>query len=219
MKIKTDSELQQDVLAQLKFEPSLNAARIGVEVDRGIVTLAGKVDSYFEKINAERAAQRVAGVTAVAVEIEVAIPGPYHRTDADIARTAASVLQWMTNFPKDAVKVIVDNGIITLSGDLAWQHQKLAAGDAVRYLSGVIAVNNMITLKPAATTADVKSEIEAALRRQAGVDAENISVKVSGSEVTISGSVHSWAERNLVAHSAWGTAGVRNVVDHTTLQY
>jgi osmotically-inducible protein OsmY len=219
MNIKTDDELQQDVISQLEFEPSLNAARIGVEVDRGVVTLTGKVDNYFEKVNAERAAQRVAGVTALAVEIEVAIPGPLRRTDADIARNAASVLQWMTNLPKDSVKVIVDNGIITLSGDLAWQHQKLAAGDAVRFLSGVIAVNNMIALKSEASSGDVKAHLEAALKRQAGIDAQAISVKVSGSEVTLSGKVHSWAERNLIAHSAWATAGVRSVIDHTTLQY
>jgi osmotically-inducible protein OsmY len=219
MKMKTDSELQQDVLAQLKFDPSINAAHIGVEVDGGVVTLAGKVDSYFEKVNAERAAQRVSGVSALAIEIDVAIPGPYQRTDADIARNAASVLQWMTNLPKDSVKVMVDNGIVTLSGELSWQHQRLAAADAVRFLGGVVGVNNSIAIKPAVSTGAVKTEIEAALKRQANVDAGRISVKVSGSEVTLSGTVHSWAERNLVAHSAWGTPGVRNVVDQTTLSY
>jgi osmotically-inducible protein OsmY len=217
MKIKTDSELQDDVIAQLKFEPSINATAIGVEVSRGVVTLVGKVGSYSEKVLAEHAAQRVSGVTALAVQIEVELAGPNKRTDADIARNAASVLQWMTNLPKDSVKVMVENGIVTLSGELPWQYQRIAASDAVRYLAGVTGVYNTIAIKPAATSAVVKNQIEDALKRQANIDAQKISVSVAGAEVTISGVVHSWAERNLVTHSAWGTPGVRNVVDQTTL--
>jgi len=217
MRIKTDSELQDDVIAQLKFEPSINATGIGVEVDAGVVTLVGKVASYSEKVMAERTAQRVSGVTALAVEIEVELTGPNQRTDADIARTAASVLQWMTNLPKDAVKVMVENGGVTLTGELPWQYQKIAASDAVRYLAGVRSVYNNIAIKPTTSSAVVKNQIENALKRQSNIDAQQISVTVSGSEVTLSGVVHSWAERNLVTHSAWATPGVRNVVDETTL--
>ena len=217
--MKTDAQLQQDVIAELSWEPSVNAAQIGVEVKDGIVTLAGHVDSYAEKWDAERAAQRVHGVKALAIEMDVALPGSSKRNDVDIARSAENVLQWMTYLPKDSVKLKVENGWITLTGELDWEYQRQAAANAVRYLMGVTGISDQIVIKPKVSLSAVKSDIEAALKRRAHTDAEKISVKVQGADVTLTGTVHSWSERDLATHSAWGTPGVRNVVDNMTVGY
>jgi osmotically-inducible protein OsmY len=217
--MKTDLELKQDVIAELRWEPSVNAAQIGVEVKEGIVTLAGHVDSYTEKLHAERAAQRVAGVKGLAVEMDVKLPGSNKRTDADIARTAHNVLQWTTYLPPDAVRVKAENSWVTLSGEVEWDYQRQAAADAVRYLVGVTGVSDQITIKPSASSNAVKSEIEAALKRRAKTDAQLISVEVDGADVTLSGTVHSWSERELAADSAWASPGVRKVVDNITIAY
>ena len=217
--MKTDSQLQQDVMAELKWEPAVHAEQIGVEVKNGIVTLAGEVSSYTEKWNAERAAQRVNGVKALAVEMKVKLSEFGKRTDADIAESAKNILGWTSSLPADAVKVLVEGGWLTLSGDVEWQYQRQAATDNVRYLLGVTGVSDQIGIKPALSATLVKSDIEAALKRRAAADAKEISVAVSGSDVTLRGTVHSWAERDLATTSAWGTPGVRNVVDKLTLAY
>ena len=214
--MKTDSQLQQDVMAELKWEPTIEAAQIGVEVKGGIVTLAGHVDSYAEKWHAERAAQRVAGVKALTVEIEVKLPGMSARTDVDIARSAENVLLWTILPPKDGIKVMVENGWITLSGEVDWGFQRVAATTAVRYLMGVKGVSNRIEIKPKVALSAVKSEIETALKRRAKADAQDIKVQVDGNAVTLTGVVHSWSERELATDSAWSTPGVRNVVDKMT---
>ena len=213
MKMKTDAQLQQDVLAELKWEPSVNATDIGVEVKDGIVTLAGHVPNYAEKWGAERAAQRVAGIKALAVEIKVNLLGLGRRSDADIAHSATQVLGWMSKLPKDAVKVMVEDGWITLSGEVDWHYQRQAAAAAVRYLLGVSGVSDQITIAHKVSLSAVKADIEAALKRRARSDAQEISVKVDGSQVTLSGTVANWGERGLAVHSAWGTSGVRNVID------
>ena len=215
--MKTDSQVQQDVLAELKWEPSVNAAQIGVEVKDGIVTLAGHVGSYAEKFDAERAAQRVSGVKALAIEMDVTLPGFGKRNDADIARSAESALQWTTFLPKDSVKVMVEGGRITLSGEVHWEYQRQSAAAAVRYLLGVTGVSDQIVIKPKVSASAVKSEIEAALKRHAHADAQKISVEVRGADVTLRGKVPTWSERDMARHSAWGTPGVRNVVDHMTV--
>ena len=218
--MKTDTQLQQDVIAELKWEPSVNAAQIGVEVKDGIVTLAGHVSSYAEKWDAERAAQRVSGVKALAIEMDVKLAGSSKRTDADIARSAGNVLEWATYLPKDSVKVMVESGWITLSGEVDWEYQRQAAAKGVRYLMGVTGVSDQIVLKnPKVSLSAVKSEIEAALKRRATADAQKISVEVHGADVTLTGKVHSWSERDLARHSAWGTSGVQNVVDNMTVTY
>jgi osmotically-inducible protein OsmY len=211
--MKTDSQLQQDVLAELKWEPSVDAADIGVEVSDGVVTLAGHVKSYAEKWEAERAAQRVSGVQALAVEMDVTLPGTVNRNDVDIARAAEKVLKWTTTLPKDAVKVLVEGGWITLSGEVAWGYQRQAATEAVRFLMGVRGVSDQIAITPQATASIVKADIEAALKRRARDDAQSISVDVKDGDVTLTGTVHSWSERDLARHSAWGTTGVCKVVD------
>jgi osmotically-inducible protein OsmY len=215
--MKTDTQLQQDVIAELKWESSVNASQIGVEVKDGVVTLAGEVSSFAEKWNAENAALRVYGVKALAIDLDVKLSGLGKRTDADIARSAENALDWSSFLPNDSLKVMVENGWITLSGEADWQYQKLAAADALRYLVGVTGVSNQILVKPKLTSGSVKSDIEAALRRRANGDAKNITVEVSGNDVTLSGKVHSWSERELARQSAWGTPGVWNVVDNITV--
>jgi osmotically-inducible protein OsmY len=217
--MKTDSQLQQDVMAELKWEPAVHATQIGVEVKNGVVTLAGEVGSYAEKWNAERAAQRVNGVKALAIEMKVKLSGFGKRTDADIAESAQNILAWTGSLPADAVKVLVEGGWLTLSGDVEWQYQREDAADSVRYLSGVTGVSNQIAIKPSLSATVVKSDIEAAIKRRAAADAKTIAVEVKGTEVTLTGTVHSWAERDLATRSAWGSAGVRHVVDKMNLVY
>lgn len=217
--MKTDSQLQQDVMAELKWEPAVHAAQIGVEVKDGVVTLAGEVSSYYEKLNAEHAAQRVAGVKALAVEMTVKIGEFGKRSDADIAQSAKNIIGWTSSLPADAVKVMVEGGWLTLSGDVEWQFQRQDAANSVRYLSGVRGVSNQIAIKPTLSATAVKSDIEAALKRRATDDANTISVAVKGGDVTLTGTVHSWDERDLATRSAWGSSGVRNVVDKMTLMY
>lgn len=215
--MKTDSQLQQDVSAELQWEPSICAAHIGVEVRDGVVILAGQVGSYTEKWNAERAAQRVSGVHAIATELKVHLPGDSQRTDAEIARSAQHLLGLSSSFPADAVNVTVETGWVTLTGKVDWQYQRRAAAAAVRHLVGVIGVSDKIDLKPSLTASGIQSDIEAAMMRSSISDAKNIIVKLHGAEVTLTGTVKSWADRAIATHSAWGTPGVNSVVDTMTL--
>lgn len=217
--MKTDAQLQQDVMAELQWEPAVHAAQIGVEVKNGVVTLAGEVSSYTEKLNAERAAQRVSGVKALAVEMTVTLSAFGKRTDADIAGSARNILGWSSSLPVDAVQVMVEGGWLTLSGDVEWQFQRQDAADCVRGLTGVTGVSNQIAIKPSPSATLVKADIEAALARRAKADAQTITVAVKGAEVTLSGSVHSWSERDLATRSAWATPGVREVVDKMSIVY
>jgi osmotically-inducible protein OsmY len=217
--MKTDTQIQSDVIAELGWEPSIHSEEIGVEVKDGIVTLAGHVGTYAEKLEAERTALRVFGVKALAVEIDVRIAGISARTDADIARTVENVLQWTTYLPKDSVQIKVEGGRVTLSGEVNWEYQRKAAVDAVRYLMGVKGVTDLILIKPTVSAPLVKADIEAALKRRAQRDSNHISVSVKGHDVTLTGSVHSWSDRDLATHTAWGTPGVRSVVNNTTLSY
>lgn len=217
--MKTDSQLQQDVMAELKWEPAVHAEQIGVEVKDGIVTLAGHVDSYPAKWNAERAAQRVAGVKALAVEIDVKLSGSDQRNDGDVARSCENVLLWTTYLPKDSVKVMVEGGWVTLSGQVQWGFQRATATAAVRYLAGVKGVSDQITIKPGVTASVVKGDIEAALKRRATNEANGIKVAVNGSEVTLSGKVPTWAERDAAGSAAWSSPGVKNVIDNIAIAY
>ena len=217
--MKTDSELQKDVMAELAWEPSIHATQIGVEVKDGVVTLEGNVATYTEKWNAELAAQRVAGVKALAIELKVKLIESGVRTDSDIATSARNVLQWTSAVQSDAVKITVEKGWITLTGQVDWKFQKEAAADAVRFLSGVVGVSDQITIAPSVKAAVVKADMEAAIKRAATEDAKHITVGVSGSDVTLSGSIQSWAERDLATQSAWNSPGVTKVIDKMTLSY
>ena len=217
--MKTDTQLQSDVMAELKWDPSLNAAEIGVQVKNGVVTLSGHVDKYAEKWAAEKAAQKVTGVKALAVELNVTLPGSSNRSDADIARTAESVLEWTTNWPKDHIKVMVEKGWVTITGMVDYEYQRQLASSAVRHLMGVTGVSNQVTIKSKLTSSTVKSDIEAALKRRALTDAQEIMVTVNGSKVTLTGVVHSWSERDMVSDSVWNTPGVTDVNDNISVAY
>jgi osmotically-inducible protein OsmY len=215
--MKTDAKLQLDVLEELKWEPAVNAEQIGVEVKDGIVTLVGHVGSFAEKWHAEEAAQRISGVKALAVEIDVTLPGECHRHDAEIARAAENILEWLVILPKDTVKVMVENGWITLSGELEWGYQRQLAVGAVRYLMGVRGVSDQILITPKMSSRAIKSDIEAALKRRLTDDTHNIMVDIHGSDVTLTGTVHNRSERVLASQSAWSSPGVRKVVDNITI--
>jgi osmotically-inducible protein OsmY len=176
--------------------------------------LSGHVGSYAEKVNAARAAERVQGVQALAIELDVRLPSSCHRNDVDIARSAENVLDWTTYLPKDSLKVRVEKGWITLSGELDWDFQRQAATQAVHSLLGVTGVSDQIVLNPKVSMQAVKTDIEEALKRRTHADAQLINVHVQGNDVTLSGPVHSWAERSLARNSAWSTPGVHQVVDN-----
>jgi len=198
--MKTDAELQQDIMDELKWEPTLKAAEIGVAVKDGVVTLSGYVDSFWKKWTAERAAARVFGVKAVAEEIQVRLPGSLKRSDEDIAGAVANALEWNVGVPYDRVKVQVQDGLVTLSGEVDWWYQKDAAEDAVRKLVGVVLVSNNITVKPAVKPLALKGKIENAFRRNALLDTRRVTIETRGGKVILRGSVRSWAER---AEAQW----------------
>jgi osmotically-inducible protein OsmY len=209
--MKSDRELQIDVLDELRWEPDVKATDIGATVKDGVVTLVGTVDSYAEKWAAERAMKRLPGVKALAIEIEVEPPGGSQRTDSDIAGAAEHALKWHVLVPDDRIKVTVENGRLTLEGEVDRQFQKSAAERAVLHLTGVKGVTNQITIKPKVAPAKVKEQIEAAFKRNALFDAHQINVQVDGSKVTLSGSVGSWVERDEAEDSAWAAPGVSEV--------
>jgi osmotically-inducible protein OsmY len=211
-----DTELQHNVQNALDWEPSVDAADIGVTVDQGVVTLRGDVKTYAEKAAAERVALRVYGVKAVANDIEVRILPGAKRTDAEIAAAAVNALSWNTQVPA-GIHVTVDHGWITLRGEVAWFYQKSAAERSVRFLPGVIGVSNTVAVRPQVSAADVSTKIEAALKRSAEVDARRIHVNTMDGKVVLNGNVHSWSERLEAAQAAWSAPGVREVENKLTV--
>jgi osmotically-inducible protein OsmY len=213
----TDRELQEHVLSALQWEPSVDAADIGVSVDKGVVTLRGDVKTFAEKATAERVALRVYGVNAVANDINVKIVASPERTDTDVAHAVVSALKWSAVVPDDKINVAVSNGWVTLKGRVDWEYQRAAAVTAVRDILGVRGVTNAIMLEPHVSIPDVKAKIEAALRRSAEVDARRINVVVADDRVILSGNVHSWNERNEARRAAWAAPGVKDVEDRITV--
>ena len=215
--MNTDSQLQSDVQSELKWQPSVNAAHIGVAAKDNVITLTGQVAHYTEKAAAEAAVKGVYGVKAVANDIVVELASSCRRSDPDIASAALSALTWDFEVPTDQVKVIVKEGVITLEGSVDWQYQRDAAKRCVQYLMGVTAVHNLISIKPTVKCADIKDQIEEAFRRHADLDARRIGVNAHGNAVTLSGSVSSWMERDEAMMAAWSAPGVASVNDKLTV--
>jgi osmotically-inducible protein OsmY len=212
-----DKALRQNIIDELDFEPSINAANIGVAVGKGVVTLTGHVESYAEKIAAERAVERVRGVRAVAQEIEVRYAGHQRRADDEIAQRSLDIINWSVQVPSDSIKVEVENGWITLKGTVEWQYQKRAAESAVRRLSGVRGVSNLIEIKPQLAASDVRQKIMNALKRNAEVEADNIRVVVDNDKVILEGTVRARYERNLAERAAWSAPGIKDVEDRLSI--
>lgn len=218
--MKSDRELQQDVIDELKWEPSVSSPRIGVEVDDGIVTLTGHVESHAQKCAAEKAAQRVLGVKGLVIRIETALPATSRRSDEDLARAARHALEWNSFVPADSVNVSVENAWITLSGTVDWAYQRDAARDAIVPIIGVAGVTCDVSIKPKRVPldpADIKRRIEAALLRNAHTDARSLEIEVYGEEVVLSGTPASYAERAAALDAIWAAPGVRRVIDNTTV--
>jgi osmotically-inducible protein OsmY len=216
--MKTDAQLQHNVIESLRWEPSVTEKGIGVTVTDGIVTLRGAVPGYGEKIAAERAAERVKGVRGVALELHVELPKMFEHSDVEMARSAANVLDWNSYLPKDRVKVRVERGHLTLDGTVETAFQRAEAERAVTNLAGVRGVTNMIIVVPTqASAAHIQSDIEAAFERTAKLDIANIQVETAADTVTLRGTVQSYPERRLAERAAWAAPGVRNVENYLTV--
>jgi len=216
---RTDEQIQQETLAELKYEPRVTPNEIGVVVKNGVVALTGWVDSYTKRWAAEEAAHRVRGVKAVANDIEVRLPGSSERTDADIAAAAIRALHVDAVLPVDKIDVTVSKGWVTLKGEVEWQYQKEDAERVVRRLTGVKGVVNSITVKPRLTPSELKEKIEKALVRSAETDAERIQVEVQGSKVILRGIVRAWAEKQEAERAAWAAPGVTAVENRIQISY
>jgi osmotically-inducible protein OsmY len=207
-------QLRRDILDELEYEPSVDAAHIGVAVDKGVVTLTGHVAKYAEKQAALAAVRRIQGVRAIAEEIKVRYPSDKKTSDDEIAKRAIDILGWDTMVPSGSIQVMVRDGWVTLTGTVDWYYQKTHAEEDIRKLSGVHGVINSIEIKPSIRANDVKRKIEEALKRHAEIEANAIRVTVQeGNKVVLEGKVDNWGERYAVENAAWSAPGVKSVED------
>ena len=213
-----DKMIRDNILAELDYEPSLDAAHIGVTVEDGVVTLTGHVSSYAERLAAEAATRRIKGVRAIAQDIAVRLPENKKTADDEIAKRVLSILRWNVQVPDNTIQVTVRDGWVTLAGAVDWQYQRAAAEHAVRKLSGVTGVLNSIVVSAHVQVPDVQRNIEAALKRCAEVEAKGIRVAVKDGTVTLDGTVDNWEERAAVERAAWASPGVLSVQDHVRIR-
>jgi osmotically-inducible protein OsmY len=211
--MKSDAQIQKDVIAQLNWEPILNAAAIGVSVKEGVVTLNGTVDTFAKKMAAERATKKVYGVKAVAEDIQVGESPIFKRTDAEIAEAILNALKWHSAVREDKIKIKVEKGVVTLEGEVEWEYQRSAVKKAIENLIGIRMIYNFIDVKPIVSASDLKSKIKAALQRSASLEAAKISVEVTGSIAVIRGNVHSIGEKEDAESAVWLAPGIK-VVDN-----
>jgi osmotically-inducible protein OsmY len=209
--MNTNSDLQQKVTQELLWDPSLDSSHIGVAVKEGIVTLTGYVTSYFEKKISERIVKRVANVKAVVDELDVKLPGSSERSDLDIAESALLALQLHVLVPRDRVQLIVEDGRVTLDGEVDWHYQRAAAEDALKSMLGVKGILNKIIVKPPVKASDIRAKIQSAIMRNAQLDANHISIETEGGTVILGGHVQSWAEKEQAEAAAWSAPGITKV--------
>ncbi len=211
--MKTDSDLKRDVVAELAWDPAVKSAAIGVAVKDGVVTLTGHLDTYAEKEAVTRAVRRVSGVHAIALELDVKLAIPHKRNDTEIAASAEQALKWNTLIPADSIRLTVDHGWVTLQGEVEWEFQRRAAENAIHPLMGVVGIGNEIKLRSKLQVGDLTRKIEEALARQSLREAKQVHVTVDGTTVKLTGTVHSWHERDAVQGVVWSSPGVREVIN------
>ncbi|SFQ59869.1 Osmotically-inducible protein OsmY, contains BON domain [Variovorax sp. OK605] len=217
--MKTDAQLRNDMQTELAWEPAVTSGDVDVIVKNGVVTLIGHLLSHAEKYAVERAVQRVHGVKALAIEMDVQLPSGHARTDAEIAAAAERALEWNMLMAGGKVRPTVDSGWLTLEGEVKWEYRRSAAKSAVRTLTGVRGVSNTFRVTPKVRTADVARQIHDAPFRQADSESRHIAIALQGAQVTLSGTVHSWAERGAVQDAAWAAPGVAVVVNDLRVEH
>lgn len=216
--MKNDLELQQDIINELNWQPFIDSSKIGVKVQNGVVNLFGEVPSYAQKIAAEKAVKKVTGVKAIAEDLEIRLITAHQKTDIELATSVLNALKWHSAVPEDKIQIKVEDGLVTLEGEVEWDYQRSSAKNAIANLSGVKGVNNLITLKTKVTEFDVKKLISNALHRTATIDAERISVDMVGNKVILKGSVSSYTEKEDVEEAAWCAPGVVTVESHLMVE-
>lgn len=217
--MKTDMQIQEDVIEQLKWNPAVNAAEIGVAVTHGVVTLSGKVQSFNQKIMAEQSVRKVTGVKAIAENLEVGISPNEKKTDAELAEAIVDAFYWNNAVPEGKIKIKVEDGVVTLDGSVYFEYQRAAATEAVQKLNGIVRINNMIALEVQPASGDVKKQIMAAFHRSATIDASKVHVEVRGNKVILSGTVRSLSEYDDACEAAWAAPGIDMIDNQLQLEH
>ena len=206
--MKSDSQIQNDVVEQMKWEPFLKGSDIGVAVKNGVVTLSGNVDSYSKKVTAENATRKVSGVRAIAEDLQIGVSPAFSKSDTEIAEAVLHALQWHSAVQEEKIKIKVENGIVRLDGEVEWEYQRTLANAAIEHLAGVRSVINLISVKPTVKPSDIQQKISAAFHRSATIDAGKITAEIAGTKVTLRGKVRSFAEKQDAENAAWNAPGV-----------